>query len=599
MAINRNTTFINDGAKKTSSNYASTPNTIKPTPNTMVMGKEYYTAAGSGAVNSAINAATTASNTRNDVYKPSATPSSPTGYVPAGNGGTGNAPKVPTPEKQTTEQRITAETGIKPETTKHNVQDGVSTEKLNSGNTTEGNTETTTGTTTGSTSSETTDGSGTTPPPEDVVASIIAAASSSNGMTDTVLNNWLELIGTGVEKSGNLSQMIQDAIAGATVADTGGPALESALGAIGSALAGHDTQDRRIDDAMGLLQLYGSDNGDKLIQDFRDILGANMAKSDAYSNAIYGNTDFMKNTGLDLMEYIKGYNPLETDWGRGVLDYYGIRSGEASNAANAAGAGANGGNIDSYAAANAERQRLSTLGEGISALSGMTNSRFENLLNTFNSIGVNVNNLLGLEGQYNLPFMTSQLSEAGDLASTLYQTDADAAKAYNDDVLGLVGEGNTNAANRGTVASTASGLAGTMAQANVDAQRDKNDFVSSLINAEGELNLPALFSLIGNAGNIGANLYATDAETTANLYNYLASLYGGGVESSGTESTGSTPAAPNKSDVESYMSYMRETFPDLTDAELVTKLIEYVPEWKNSAGFLEWIASGLGADTTK
>lgn len=599
MAINRNTTFINDGAKKTSSNYASTPNTIKPTTNTMVMGKEYYTAAGSGAVNSAINAATTASNTRNEVYKPSATLSSPTGYVSAGNGGTGNAPKVPPPEKQTTEQKIYADTGIKPETTEHNVQGGVSTEKLNAGNTTEGNTETTTGTTTGSTSSETTDGSGTTPPPEDVVASIIAAASSSNGMTDTVLNNWLELIGTGVEKSGNLSQMIQDAIAGATVADTGGPALESALGAIGSALAGHDAQDRRIDDAMGLLQLYGSDNDDKIIQDFRDILGANMAKSDAYSNAIYGNTDFMKNTGLDLMEYIKGYNPLETDWGRGVLDYYGIRSGEASNAANAAGAGANGGNIDSYAAANAERQRLSTLGEGISALSGMTNSRFENLLNTFNSIGVNVNNLLGLEGQYNLPFMTSQLSEAGDLASTLYQTDADAAKAYNDDVLGLVDAGNTNATNRGTVASTASGLAGTMAQANVDAQRDKNDFVSSLINAEGELNLPALINLINGAGNIGANLYATDAETTANLYNYLASLYGGGVENSGTESTGSTPAAPNASDVESYISYMREAFPDLTDAELVTKLIEYVPEWKNSAGFLEWIASGLGADTTK
>jgi hypothetical protein len=43
---------------------------------------------------------------------------------------------------------------------------------------------------------------------------------------------------------------------------------------------------------------------------------------------------------------------------------------------------------------------------------------------------------------------------------------------------------------------------------------------------------------------------------------------------------------------------MKETFPDLSDEELITKLIEYVPEWKNSAGYIEWLAN-LGADTTE
>ena len=573
---------------------------------------------------------------------PGATPSSPKGYNPAGNGGTGNA------NKPTNEDKIQADTGVAPPPAKSWWEKWGETVKNNYdkyGTSAPGTPESTgstlweqigyyatpkfepygpdgklknfnewwvypefstskddTSKDDGNKESEKDDaekddtGSGTTPPPEDVVASIIAAASSSNNAADELLKQYSELIGTGVKSNENLTQMIKDAIAGATVADTGGPALETAIAAINSALAGHNYQDYRIDKALENIKSFDGYGGGQALSDFSNILYRNANKSDTYSDAIYGYADFMKDKGLDLMEYMKGYNPLNTDWGRGVLDYYGIQSVDASNNANAAGAADNGGNIDSYAAANAERQRLSTLGQGINAISGMTNDRFSNLLNTFNSIGVNVNNLLGLEGQYNLPFMKDQLAEAGDLAESLYKTDADAIKEYNDNIIKLIEAGNTNAANRGNetgVAGVASGLAGTMAQANVDAQKDKNDFVSSLINAEGALNLPALINLINGAGSVGSGLYATDAQTTANLYNYLASMYGGGVESSNDEST-----SPNAADIQSYISYMKETFPDLSDEELITKLIEYVPDWKNSAGYIEWLA-GLGEKKTQ
>lgn len=101
----------------------------------------------------------------------------------------------------------------------------------------------------------------------------------------------------------------------------------------------------------------------------------------------------------DMMQQVmKSYtaNPLETDWGKQMLEAYGIKADDAATGVKATAAAENSGNVDSYAVANAERQRLAKLGQGIEAINGMNTERNNNLINLLNNIGVNTQTLLGL-----------------------------------------------------------------------------------------------------------------------------------------------------------------------------------------------------------
>ncbi len=126
-------------------------------------------------------------------------------------------------------------------------------------------------------------------------------------------------------------------------------------------------------------------------------------------------------------------NPLETDWGKGILDYYGVLGDNSANAVNAATAGENAGNIDSFAAANAERQRVSKLGQGIQSVMGMSTERFNNMIAGLESIGVNTERLFGTQGDL--------VDTARQYATDLYTTDASSTAAYNELMAQL--EGNT------------------------------------------------------------------------------------------------------------------------------------------------------------
>ena len=157
--------------------------------------------------------------------------------------------------------------------------------------------------------------------------------------------------------------------------------------------------------------------------------------SQKLSDRIYSSDDFLKNLGVEIMSEAKK-NPLETDWGKSILDYYGIAGDAAASSINASRAGENAGNIDSYAAANAERQRLAKLGQGVAAVSGMSGDRVNSMLSVLDGIGVNTANLLGIEGQYNLPTLTENNAVVGDLMATLYGTDASSTAAYNELIYG-------------------------------------------------------------------------------------------------------------------------------------------------------------------
>ncbi len=116
-------------------------------------------------------------------------------------------------------------------------------------------------------------------------------------------------------------------------------------------------------------------------------------------------------------------NPLESDWGKEILDYYGVLGDNSANAVNAATAGENAGNIDSFAAANAERQRVSKLGQGIQSVMGMSTERFNNMIAGLNSIGVNTDLLFGAQRDL--------VDTSAGYAADLYKTDADSTNEYN------------------------------------------------------------------------------------------------------------------------------------------------------------------------
>ena len=351
-------------------------------------------------------------------------------------------------------------------------------------------------------------------------------ATNDTGITEDILNDYSANVESGLNTGNAFLDAILNAASGATIANTNNAAILEALDFANKYLDRSDAQAAAINDAIANTQMAGSDWDDKLLESYQSVLGQNMAKSDVYSQNIYGNTDYMNNLGTELMNYIKGYNPLETDWGKGVLDYYGLQSGYASNTANSEGAANNAGNVDSYAAANAERQRLDTLGQGINALSGLTNSRFENLLNAYNSTGSNITSLLGLEGQYNLPFATNQLNSVKELAKGIYDRDAQSVDEYNTAIKNLLGLGNDNVNNINTALSTIAGLGASINDDQVNAQNDLNDFVQGLYEIGGQNVLPYLESIINGQGTVGNNLYNTDANSTVALYELMSNLFG-------------------------------------------------------------------------
>lgn len=120
------------------------------------------------------------------------------------------------------------------------------------------------------------------------------------------------------------------------------------------------------------------------------------------SNALTASTNDAINTATkmysNLYNAIMNNDPTKTDWGKTLLNYYGIQSLADANGVRGSGAANNAGNVDSYAAANAARQRLSTLNQGVNAVMGESQNRYAAALETLKSLGVDTTGILGIEG---------------------------------------------------------------------------------------------------------------------------------------------------------------------------------------------------------
>lgn len=130
-----------------------------------------------------------------------------------------------------------------------------------------------------------------------------------------------------------------------------------------------------------------------------------------------------RKTYLGFINDYKNQNPLETDWGKAIMSQYGLDGDVAAKNEWADAAASNSGNIDSYAEANARRQRLSYLNSGVNAVNEASNQRFSNMIGALEKMGVNTQQLLGIS--------TSNAQSAMDAAKNRYSDDTTATVAYN------------------------------------------------------------------------------------------------------------------------------------------------------------------------
>ena len=89
-----------------------------------------------------------------------------------------------------------------------------------------------------------------------------------------------------------------------------------------------------------------------------------------------------------LEDYIYNHNPYEDEIGKSIMESYKFKGKTASDNAVASGAGSNGGNIDSYAAANANRQQLAFTNAGNQAILNDFNTRMQNVRDSLNALGI-------------------------------------------------------------------------------------------------------------------------------------------------------------------------------------------------------------------
>lgn len=89
-------------------------------------------------------------------------------------------------------------------------------------------------------------------------------------------------------------------------------------------------------------------------------------------------------------EYLKETNPFETEVGKSILAKYDLAGMQGRDNAAASGAASNGGNIDSFAAANALRQQASIISQGQTAALNAHQQRLDNARTLLSDMGVNI-----------------------------------------------------------------------------------------------------------------------------------------------------------------------------------------------------------------
>lgn len=153
---------------------------------------------------------------------------------------------------------------------------------------------------------------------------------------------------------------------------------------------------------------------------------APIGDSSDYSKQISESIAKLESDYRNLLNSVQNGDYTKKSYYQTILDSYGLAGDDAASDAAASAAGANGGNLDSYAAANARRQELAYRNAAQNAALSAYNAEIENMLNTLSGLGVNVNDLYGTWGGE----LDSQRKTLADVI--LGQLNADTAKYQTD-----------------------------------------------------------------------------------------------------------------------------------------------------------------------
>ena len=133
---------------------------------------------------------------------------------------------------------------------------------------------------------------------------------------------------------------------------------------------------------------------------------------DANGNVVSGlNVDYY-NTGKNQLGYINDYDITSQDWYDDLMAGYQLGGQKAANGALSSGAAGNSGNIDSYAAANANRQQLAFTNAGNEAARALAAQNMAAWQQLYDSMGGH----LGTMGQ--------QANDALNIGAQVYATDS-------------------------------------------------------------------------------------------------------------------------------------------------------------------------------
>ena len=188
----------------------------------------------------------------------------------------------------------------------------------------------------------------------------------------------------------------------------------------------------------------GSAAGGTAYGDGGDAFAQYLAKvtDSGYNKQMSGSIADLEGLYKELFGNIQSGDYTKKPYYQTILESYGLAGDAAADDAVAGSVGSNGGNLDSYAAANAKRQQLAYKNAAQGAALDAYNAEIGNLIKTLGDMGVNVNDLYATWAQ-NLD------SERGTAADVLlgqlgidrdkYVTDAQAAVDKYLGELGLEG----------------------------------------------------------------------------------------------------------------------------------------------------------------
>ena len=132
-------------------------------------------------------------------------------------------------------------------------------------------------------------------------------------------------------------------------------------------------------------------NGMEYLNKLKDSASSNYDSLDAERKSLNENYRTHYN---EIMKNLGGGNPWDTNWGKAIMQGYSLGGAQAAENAMAAAAGSNGGNVDSFATANAARQNLAFETARNNAVMEMYDKKMTNAYNILAALGLNIDKMV-------------------------------------------------------------------------------------------------------------------------------------------------------------------------------------------------------------